>query len=275
MRRLAVGLAGVALLIALLPTQVSAGVSPVGPEISVVHGLGTTPGANPVDVYIREAGGGDFALVIAGEESNFGFGAMQDVGSLPPGDYDVLVCSAAAAPLETIADCEDNSQSSANGNSGNPVTLPDTQQVVLFAGWSAVGRPEVIPFTIDMSCIADAASGRATAANGAYANPLTITVGGAVILQGVARGTTASIDAPAGSYDVNISNDQIVDIDTTIVVGAQQNTVTYLTGNPVTSKVSYELLTQTFPLETCPPPSSETTSTTAATQAATQPRFTG
>ena len=108
----------------------------------MVHGLGTDPGANPVDVYIREVGTSDFALVIAGEAASLGFGAMQDVGFLPPADYDVLVCNASAGPQETITDCEDDSEGAVNGNSGNQVTVPDTAQVVLFAGYGsrAVGQ---------------------------------------------------------------------------------------------------------------------------------------
>ncbi len=117
MRRLALGLAGVVLLIALLPTQAGAGKQPDGPAVSIVHGIGTTPDTNFVDVYIREAGsGGTFLLVIAGNDDDFGFGATFDAGHLPPGDYDVLLCGAATSPIEDINQCSDNGTSPANGN---------------------------------------------------------------------------------------------------------------------------------------------------------------
>jgi hypothetical protein len=274
MRRLAMGLAGVVLLIALLPSQAGAGKQPDGPAVSIVHGLGTTPDTNFVDVYIREAGSdGTFILVIAGNDDDFGFSAIFNAGNLPPGDYDVLLCNAATSPIEDINGCSDNDTSAVNGNFGNTVTVADTEQIVLFAGWSDIGRPTVIAFGVDVSCV-EAGQGRATAANAAYANPITVTAGGSPVVENVARGSSQSVVVPAGSYDVNISNDQIVDIDTTIEVAALQNTITYLTGNPVTTKVAYTLITQTLPLEQCAaPPSSATT--TPAVQAATQPKFTG
>ncbi len=274
MKRLGIGLAGVALFIALLPTQVQAG-AVIGPAVSVVHGIGTTPDTNFADVYIRESGASDFALVVAGNDEDFGFSATFDAGNLPPGDYDVLVCDAAAAPAETITGCADNGTSAVNGNSGNPVTVPNTAQVVLFLGWGDQGRPAVLAFTIDVACV-DAGQGRATAAHAAVAGSVTVSdPGGATLLSGLTHGQTATINVPAGSYPVNIHDDQVLDIDATITVGALQNTVTYLTGNPIQSKVSYELITQTFPLEQCVAPSSSTTSTTQAVQATTQPRFTG
>ena len=129
---------------------------------------------------------------------------------------------------------------------------------MLFAGWSDIGRPAVLAFTIDVSCVEGPVGGRATAAHAAVAGSVTVSdPGGATLLSGLTHGQSQSVLVPAGSYPVIISDDQVLDIDTTVNVGALQNTVTYLTGNPIQSKVSYELITQTFPLEQCAtPPSS-------------------
>ena len=100
--------------------------------------------------------------------------------------------------------------------------------------------------------------------------------GGATLLTGLTHGQSQSVLVPAGSYPVIISDDHVLNLEATIDVGALQNTVTYVTGNPIQAKVSYELITQTFALEQCTtPPPSESTSTTQAVQAATQPKFTG
>jgi hypothetical protein len=78
------------------------------------------------------------------------------------------------------------------------------------------------------------------------------------------------LDVPAGSYDVNVSDGALLDMATTLTVSALQNTMAYVTGDP-DMQDAYTVITQSFAIQACP----VQTTTTAAAQAATQPRFTG
>jgi hypothetical protein len=271
MKRLLMASAGVALLLVLLPTSVGAG-APVAGNVSVVHGLGDVDGENPVDVYVRAGGSEDqFGLIIEGIADDFGYGAIVTLGELPAGDYDVLLCDAAAAPADLIDDCGDNEESNVNGAEGNPVTVPAEEQVVLFAGIGASTRPEVLVFVPDLSCVEGATNGRATANHAADADPVTISVAGTPVIEDLANGDSEALDVPAGSYDVTITDGALLDLAATLDVTALQNTMAYVTGDP-DMQDEYTVITQSFAVEPCPV---ETTTTTAAVQTATQPRFTG
>jgi hypothetical protein len=264
-------MAGVALLLVLFPTSVGAGAPSAG-NVSVVHGIGDVDGENPVDVYVRATGSPDgFALIIEGIADDFGYGAIANLGPLPAGDYDVLLCTASSDPLDPIDDCSDNEESAVNGGAGNTVTVPEEEQVVLFAGFGEAGRPEVLVFEPDLTCIETATDGRATANHAADADPVTVTVAGTPIIEGLANGESEALDVPAGPYDATITDGALLDLDVTLTVTALQNTMFYVTGDP-DSQDEYTVITQTFAITACP---ADSTTTTGAVQATTQPRFTG
>jgi hypothetical protein len=272
MKRLLVAAAGIVMLLAVFPATVDAGLLTAG-NVSVVHGLGDVPGENPVDVYIRAAGSDDqFGLIIPGIDADFGYGAIVALGQQNAGDFDILLCAAVADPLQMIDDCADNESSAINGNSGNPVTIPVADQVVLFAGIGESTRPEVLVFVPDLACVDGSGNGRATAAHAADADPVTISVGGTPVIENLANGESQSLDVPAGSYDVNVSDGALLNLDTSLAVTALQNTMAYVTGDP-DMQDQYTVITQTFAIEACPV---QTTTTTAPPpRAAAQPRFTG
>jgi len=270
MKRMLMATAGVALLLIVLPTSVDAG-APAAGNVTVVHGLGDADGENPVDVYVRVNGSGDqFGLIIEGIDDDFGYGAIATLGSLPADDYDVLLCTAADNPSALIDDCSDNEEVAVNGNSGNVASVPEADEVVLFAGIGESTRPEVLVFVPDLSCVEGADNGRATAAHAADAGPVTVSVAGTPVIENLANGETSALDVPAGSYEVNVSDGGALNLDATLPVTALQNTMAYVTGDP-DMEDEYTVLTQAFALEACP----VETTTTAAVQQTTQPRFTG
>jgi hypothetical protein len=239
----------------------------------MVHGIGDTPGENLVDVYIFEVGSdGSFELLIPGSDADFGYGSVVELGNLAPGDYDVLLCTASSDPSPEVESCADNEESAVNGNFGNTVTVTDAARTVLFAGFGEEGRPEVLVFVPDLSCVDDATFGRATANHAADAGPVTVSAGPVPVIENLANGSSASLDVPAAGYDVTISDGESLDIDTTLEVTSLVNTMAYVTGDP-DMQDEYTVLTQPFPIEQCAVPSSSTTTTPPVAQ--TQPRFTG
>jgi hypothetical protein len=271
MRRLLIAMAGVAMLTVLMPTSVGAGGT--GPEaVWLVHGIGDAEGQNPVDVYVRETGSGDpFDLLLEGEADDFVYGAIEDTGPAVPGDYDVLICVAVADPLDEIDACADNETPSVNGNFGNVVTIPDAPQVTIFAGYGEGGRPAALVFVPDLACAADNATGRATAAHAADADPVTVSVGDTPVIEDLANGEQSSLDVPAATYEINVTDGVALDIDTSLEVTAVQNTMAYVTGDP-DNEEEYTVILQRFDVPVCEQP---TTTTTQAVQQQTQPRFTG
>jgi hypothetical protein len=268
MKRLGLAVAIVAALSIVNPAVAGAGTVP-GSDVYLVHGIGEVPGTNPVDVYARASGGTDFNLLLEG------FAYADIVGdTVPAGDYDVLLCAASAAPAATIASCADNAQPAINGNFGSPVTVPADSTVAMFAGFGDLGRPEVLAFVLDVSCVEGADTGRATAAHAAAAGPVDILLAGTPVLENLANGESASLDVPAGDYEVDVTDGDVLDTTITLEIQAQHNNVSFVTGNPQ-QDLPYTVVDLRVPVELCEEPIETTTTTAPAPQQVTQPRLTG
>jgi hypothetical protein len=269
MRRLLIAVAGLAMVAVLMPTSVGAG-APGPQSVWLVHGLGDSEGNNPVDVYVRVTGSGDpFSLVL--EAADFSYGAIVDTGPTAAGDYDVLFCDAVGSPLDEIDSCADNETTAVNGNFGNVVTIPDVEQVTVFAGYGEAGRPEALVFVPDLSCVADATTARVTAAHAADADPVTISIADTPVIEDLANGEQSALDVLATPYEVNVSDGADLDMDVSIDATAVENTMAFLTGDP-DNEEAYTVIFQRFALEVC---EATTTTTQPAVQQQTQPRFTG
>jgi hypothetical protein len=250
------------------PAPVGAG-GPGGSQVFIVHGIGEVPGTNPVDVYVRASGGTDFSLLLEG----FAYADIVE-DTVAAGDYDVLLCAAAGAPADTIASCADNAQPAINGNFGSPVTVPADSTVALFAGFGDLGRPEVLAFVLDVTCVEGADTGRGTAAHAAAAGPVDILLAGTPIIENLANGESASLDVPAGDYEVDVTDGDVLDTTITLEIQAQQNNVSFVTGNPQ-QDLPYTVVDLRVPVELCDEPLETTTTTAGPPQAVTQPRLTG
>jgi hypothetical protein len=273
MKRLGLAVAIVAALSMVNPAVAGAGTVP-GSDVYVVHGIGEALGQSPVDVYVREEGAVSFSLLIAGQAADFGFGSVVTT-ALPAGEHTILVCQAAAAPLNIVNECADNAQPAVNGNSGNPVIIPAGETVALFIGFGEAGRPEVLPFPLDLSCVEGAGTGRATAGHGADAGPVDVLLDGTLpIVENLANGESVSLDVPAGSYDIVVSDGGALDLPATLDVEAQQNNVAFVTGDP-DLQLPYTIVELRLPVEVCDEPLDTTTTTAPAAQQVTTPRLTG
>jgi hypothetical protein len=278
MKRIAALVAGV-LLVALLPTSLAgAGAAPV--SVSFLAGLGDNPGDNPVDVYLGETDATEWDLVLADQ----GFADFSEIGDLAAGGYNVLLCDAVPAPLATIEGCSDNEAPAVNGNFGTNVTLPAVASVTLVGAYAgaggAIGRPTVVGFENDLSCV-EPGTGRmsinaAGAATGNWA------------VDGVDEGTVdfgeaLVADLPADAYDVAyFGADFSASIDGLELDAATLLSV-YFVGNPQ-QDAPFQLVPISLDVPLCDQPTTTTTvgptTTTvrpapAAVATVAQPRFTG
>jgi hypothetical protein len=277
MKRIAVLVAGV-LLVALLPTSLAgAGAAPV--SVSFLAGLGENPDDNPVDVYLGDTDATEWDLVLEDQ----GFAAFSEIGDLAAGGYNVLLCEAVPVPLPTIEGCADNTAASINGNFGTNVTIPAVESVTLVGAYAgagqAFGRPTVVAFENDLTCV-EPGTGRmsinaAGAATGNWA------------VDGVDEGTVdfgeaLVADLPEDAYDVAyFGADFSASIDGLELDEATLLSV-YFVGNPQ-QDASFQLVPVAIDLSICPQPTTTTvgpTTTTvrpapAAVATVAQPRFTG
>lgn len=117
-------------------------------EVQFVHGIGTVPGDNPVDVYLAEDGATTWELVSDGpiaytEQAELGFVV---------GVWSLLLCTAVADPAETVETCPEGAVNAG----GAAVSVPDADHAVLVAGY---GPPEGDPavtfdvFEVDTTCV--------------------------------------------------------------------------------------------------------------------------
>lgn len=277
------GVAAVALAVGLVPlADAGAGTIPEGgPGITIVHGIG--PGPAAVDIYLGETDATEWDLVLAG----FEYGEVE-TADLPAGGYNVLICTAAADPGETITACADNGAMAVNGNSGTNVDVEAGVSELWVAAYGdpEFGRPVVIAFPIDLSCVEPTADARATAVHAATAPPVDVLaapVGAdpAPIVEDLAWGELAAIDVPAGEYDVAVElTDGTPVLDATVPLDARFNTAAIVVGNPQ-FEASFQPLVVRFPLEECVVPTTQTTvppttpTTGPAPAVTTQPTFTG
>jgi hypothetical protein len=176
---------------------------------------------------------------------------------------------------------------SINGNSGTDVTIPDTASLTLVGAFGGVdsavpGRPTVLPFVNDVSCVANADTARVTGAHAAaWAGDVNVLVDGTQTLGPLAAGENDSADrtASVSSVEFQLASDaSALAQEPAADLAGQVNTIVYLVGNPQNG-ASYDTIIQTIPLDVCAVATTTTTTTSTTVPAATPvtvaPAFTG
>lgn len=194
---------GAALVAAALLALVPVGVSQAQDTsfINVIHGIGE--GDNPVDVYVG-AGASPTEWNLTVED--LVYGELAEVGDIPAGTYNVLVCNAAVAPADTINACPSGA---VNSNAGNEVVVEAGLEYALVAAYGgpeteAPGRPIVAAYELEASCLETATTARAQGLHAAAAPTVDITANGDVVFNDVSFGESAVADVPAGTYDIGV-----------------------------------------------------------------------
>ena len=263
---------GAALVAAALLALVPVGVSQAQDTsfINVIHGIGE--GDNPVDVYVG-AGASPTEWNLTVED--LVYGELAEVGDIPAGTYNVLVCNAAVAPADTINACPSGA---VNSNAGNEVVVEAGLEYALVAAYGgpeteAPGRPIVAAYELEVSCLETATTARAQGLHAAAAPTVDITANGDIVFNDVSFGESAVADVPAGTYDIGV---QLTDGTPVLEVAdaelaALMSTLAVVVGNPQ-QEAGYEILVFTADLEVCPPSSTTTTNTTIITTTTTAAR---
>jgi hypothetical protein len=238
---------------AFLPSGAGAG---GGANVTVLHGIGPAP--STVDVYLGGTDATEWDLLLPAVD----YGQSADLGVVPTGGYNVLICLADESPAETIESCP---TSAVNGNGGTNVDVPASGDVTLVAAYAgpdepAPGRPTVVAFVNDVSCY-QPGEGRLGARHAAAAPAVDILVDGDPVLEDVVWGVGADLPVPAGDHEVEVrlaSDGTTVLGPTTVSVAEGELLVLYAVGNPQ-FEAAFDVLTTTTALEACPV---ETTTTT-------------
>jgi hypothetical protein len=280
MRRLALLLVA-ALVAAIVPMSLAgAGAGPTT-DVEFLHGLGNSPGDNPVDVYVGDTDATSWDLELPDQ----GFADFIELGFFSAGGINVLLCEAVPAPNATITGCADNDASAINGNFGTNVDIPAVASITLVAAYDgssggASGRPTVTPFENDITCV-EPGNGRLSVANAGMAGE------GDVLVDGTVEGTIDYGDQLIGElaeglYDVTLDADVQVDSLDTPVDALVSSTI-YAVGNPQ-FEASFQFISTTFDVPECAQPTTTTTTTPPTTVApqtpvarpvAVTPAFTG
>jgi len=250
-----------------------------GPGITIVHGIGPAP--QTVDVYLGGTDASEWELVLPG----FEFGRIE-TADLPAGGYNVLICTAAGAPAETITSCANNGSSAVNGNSGTNVDVVEGVSELWIAAYGepGFGRPVVAEVPVDLDCVEADAPARVTAVHAATAPEVDVLAAPegsepAPVVEDLAWGGSAALDVPAGLYDVAVEltdGTPVLEVPGAELAGGY-NTVAVVVGNPQFDAVFVPVILR-FPLEECVVPTTQTTvtpTTAPAPRATAQPTFTG
>lgn len=145
--------------------------------VTVVHAVPDTP----VDVYVN----GDLTL------ENFEPKTITDPLQLPAGDYDIAIRPAGAA-----ADSDPVISGSAS--------LPAGANASIVANLTDAGDPELSVFVNDVSTI-PAGQARVVVRHTAAAPAVDVTADGSVLINGLANGSEAAAEVPAGTYSVGVN----------------------------------------------------------------------
>lgn len=250
--------------------------------LTIVHGLG--PGPNAVDVYV------DGELTIA----DFQY-AEQQGAELPAGTYTVEICGAEADPPATLPDtgCE----VSANfPNGGVDITVANNTNYTVVAQYAgagnAVGRPTVVAYVNDLSCV-EPGFGRTAFINAAtvveddegpiVAEQQAVDVffdGDLAFVDVAGQSAPETADMEPTNFDMAVRNQ----LDQTLLTSGIQsplsfNFTTIFVGNPA-QDAPYDLLDINYAVPQCVPPTTTTpapptTVPPAVPPVQVQPRFTG
>jgi hypothetical protein len=255
-----------------------AGVSPAGAgggaAVTVVHGIGPAPSA--VDVYIGETDATEWDSVDALD--GIEYGESVDLGDLPAGGYNLLICTAAVVQVQTITSCADNGQQTVNGNSGSNVDLVAGVPEMWIAAYGepGFGRPVVLEIEPDLACVEADANARVQAVHAATADPVNVLADGTEVIADLAHGESAALDVPSAAYDIEVelaADDSPVLAVNGFTPSPLVNTAVIVVGNPQFD-ADFDVVTATFDLAACPVVTT-TTTTTAPPSVVATPRFTG
>lgn len=266
--------------VTIIPATVSSA-APGDAQLTIVHGLGPAPAA--VDVYV------DGALTI----TDFQY-EEQQAAELPTGTYTVEICGHVPAPPDPLPDtgCEVSANFPNGGVDITVVSGTSYTVVAQYAGaGEAVGRPTVVAYVNDLSCV-EPGFGRT-----AFINAATVTEEdeGPIIadqqavdvffdadlafVDVVGQSIPETADMAPTTFDMGVRNQ----LDQQLLTSGIQtplgfNFTTIFVGNP-TQDAPYDLLSINYQIPDCVPPTTTTTTvvttTTTVAPVPVTPRFTG
>lgn len=283
MKRTAIACCLVALAGALVVLSPPSGAG-TGTTVSVLHGIGPAP--STVDVFVGGTDATEWDLLLDG----FEYGELVDIGQLPGGGYNILICTSVDSPPDSVTECPTEDEGGAavaraavNGNFGTNIDIPASGNVTVVAAYAgldepASGRPTVTVFENDVDCY-DEGQGRLGARHAAAAPDVDVLITaepGPITVSDVAFGEGADADLDAGPATMEIvlaSDDSNVlgPEDTPVVEG--QLKIEYVVGNPQ-QQADFALLEQLIDLEPCPVDTTTTTTESTTTTSTTEPEET-
>ena len=283
-RRLPQVLVAVALAAGTVVVPAAASQAATTAQVNIVHGLLQINQADtyPIDVYTGPNNATSWALA----STNLLYGQSASLGDLNPGTTNVLLCTHVANPAATITACQDNQAIAVNGNSGTNVNIvsgANETLVAAYTGTPAEGRPSVLAFVNDVSCVATSSTARVGVAHAAFAPAVNVAINGTASFSNVTEGNQGEINTTPGNKDIAVtlaSNSNPV-TSTTVNANAAVYTKTYIVGSQLLdSNTPFSTITISRGLEVCQQPTTTTSTTilpttTTTTPVVVRPRFTG
>lgn len=283
-RRLPQVLVAVALAAGTVVVPAAASQAATTAQVNIVHGLLQINQADtyPIDVYTGPNNATSWALA----STNLLYGQSASLGDLNPGTTNVLLCTHVANPAATITACQDNQAIAVNGNSGTNVNIvsgANETLVAAYTGTPAEGRPSVLAFVNDVSCVATSSTARVGVAHAAFAPAVNVAINGTASFSNVTEGNQGEINTTPGNKDIAVtlaSNSNPV-TSTTVNANAAVYTRTFIVGSQLLdSNTPFSTITISRGLEVCQQPTTTTSTTILPTTTTTapvvvRPRFTG
>lgn len=283
-RRLPQVLVAVALAAGTVVVPAAASQAATTAQVNIVHGLLQINQADtyPIDVYTGPNNATSWALA----STNLLYGQSASLGDLNPGTTNVLLCTHVANPAATITACQDNQAIAVNGNSGTNVNIvsgANETLVAAYTGTPAEGRPSVLAFVNDVSCVATSSTARVGVAHAAFAPAVNVAINGTSTFTNVTEGNQGETNTTAGNKDIAVtlaSNSNPV-TSTTVNANAAVYTRTFIVGSQLLdSNTPFSTITISRGLEVCQQPTTTTSTTilpttTTTTPVVVRPRFTG
>ncbi|MFN8040635.1 MAG: hypothetical protein U0Q07_15585 [Acidimicrobiales bacterium] len=265
-RRLTQALAAIALAAGTVVVPAAAGHAATTAQVNIVHGLLQINQADtyPIDVYTGPNNATSWSLASA----NLQYSQSASLGDLNPGSINVLLCTHVANPVSTITACQDNQAIAVNGNSGTNVNIvsgANETLVAAYTGTPAEGRPSVLAFVNDVSCVATSSTARVGVAHAAFAPAVNVAINGTATFSNVTEGNQGETDTTSGNKAIAVtlaSNSNPVTSTSVNAAGAYY-TKTYVVGSQLLdSNTPFGTITISRQLEVCQQPTTTTTSTT-------------
>ena len=283
-RRLPRVLVAVALAAGTVVVPAAASQAATTAQVNIVHGLLQINQADtyPIDVYTGPNNATSWALA----STNLLYGQSASLGDLNPGTTNVLLCTHVANPAATITACQDNQAIAVNGNSKTNVNIvsgANETLVAAYTGTPAEGRPSVLAFVNDVSCVATSSTARVGVAHAAFAPAVNVAINGTASFSNVTEGNQGEINTTPGNKDIAVtlaSNSNPV-TSTTVNANAAVYTRTFIVGSQLLdSNTPFSTITISRGLEVCQQPTTTTSTTilpttTTTTPVVVRPRFTG